>query len=71
MRRIRYSRDADALLVELSDDPIDHAEEAGPLILHYGKDGAIVLVEILDARDFVLGALQGLLKEEESTPANP
>ncbi|MCI0637248.1 MAG: DUF2283 domain-containing protein [Actinobacteria bacterium] len=41
---------------------VDHAEEAGPLILHYAPDGAIVLVEILDARAFVLGAVEGVIK---------
>jgi len=49
MRKITYNADGNALLVELSDQPIDHAEEAGPLILHYAPDGSIVLVEILDA----------------------
>jgi hypothetical protein len=29
MRKMRYSPDVDALLVELSQEPIDHAEESG------------------------------------------
>ncbi len=33
MRKIRYSKDVDALLIELSDKPIDHAEEEGQLII--------------------------------------
>ncbi len=66
MRKITYNADGNALLVELSDQPIDHAEEAGPLILHYAPDGSIVLVEILDAREFVLGAVEGVLKSRNA-----
>lgn len=66
MRKITYNADGNALLVELSDQPIDHAEEARPLILHYAPDGSIVLVEILDARAFVLGAVEGVLKSQDA-----
>ncbi|MBI4338036.1 MAG: DUF2283 domain-containing protein [Chloroflexi bacterium] len=63
--RIKYSPDVDALLVELSPAHIDHAEEAGQFILHFSKAGELVLVEILDARDFVLDSLTSLIKGEE------
>jgi hypothetical protein len=33
--RVRYNRRADILTLELSDAPIVHAEEAGPLIVHF------------------------------------
>ncbi len=65
MTKIRYSKDVDALLIELSDDPIDYAEEKGPLIMHFSKSGEPVLLEILDARDFMLGSLSSLVKETE------
>ncbi len=29
MRKIKYSKDVDALLIELSNKPIDHAENRG------------------------------------------
>ena len=58
MRKITYNADGNALLVELSDQPFDHAEDA--------PDGSIVLVEILDARAFVLGAVQGVLKSQDA-----
>jgi hypothetical protein len=35
MKKIRYSKDVDALLVELSDAPISYAENDGQVILHY------------------------------------
>ncbi|MDK2888818.1 MAG: hypothetical protein PWP72_1696 [Thermoanaerobacter sp.] len=39
MKRIRYSKDVDALLIELSDKTIDYAEDAGQIIVHFSKDG--------------------------------
>ena len=65
MTKIRYSKDVDALLVELSQGTIDHAEESGQLIVHFTKEGEPVLLEILDARDFLLNSLSSLVKETE------
>jgi uncharacterized protein YuzE len=65
MRRIKYSKDVDALLVELSDKPIDYAEEEGQIIVHFTKDGEPVLLEILDAKEFMMGSLTSLLQEKE------
>ncbi|HHT9132790.1 MAG TPA: DUF2283 domain-containing protein [Candidatus Tripitaka californicus] len=65
MRKIRYSKDADAILIELSDKPIDHAEEAGQIIIHFSKEGEPVLLEILDAREFLLNSLSSLVREKE------
>ena len=67
MTRIRYSKDMDILLVELSGEPIDHAEECGQLIVHFSKQGEPVLLEILEAKDFVLSSLSSLMKEAEVT----
>ncbi len=49
MRKIKYSKDVDALLVELSDKQIDYAEEEGHVIIHFSKDGEPVFLEILDS----------------------
>lgn len=65
MRKIKYSKDTDALLIELSDKPIDYAEEEGQVIIHFTKDGEPVLLEILDAKDFVLDSLSSVVKEKE------
>ena len=53
MKKISYSKDVDALLVELSQEPIAYAEEEGQVILHYSPDDKLVLVEILDFRRFM------------------
>ncbi len=65
MRKIKYSKDVDALLIELSDRKIDYAEEVGQMIIHFSKDGEPVLLEILDAKDFLLSSLSSLVKEKE------
>lgn len=65
MRKIRYSKDADAILIELSDKPIDYAEESGQVIIHFSKEGEPVLLEILDAREFLLNSLSSLVREKE------
>jgi hypothetical protein len=63
MRKIRYNKDVDALLIELSDKKIDYAEE-GQMIIHFSKEGEPVL-EILDAKDFIPNSLSSLVKEKE------
>lgn len=50
MKKISYSPDVDALLIELSTDPIAYAEDEGEVILHYSSDNKLVLVEILNFR---------------------
>lgn len=50
MKKISYSKDIDALLIELSNEPIAYAEEEGAVILHYSQNAKLVLVEILDFR---------------------
>ena len=66
MTKIRYSKDADALLIELSDQPIDHAEDTGQFIVHVTGNGEPVLLEVLDAREFVMGALSSVVREVEA-----
>lgn len=64
-KKIRYSKGVNCLLWELSDKPIAYAEEEGPLIIHFSKDGEPVLLEILNAKDFLLNSLSSVVKEEE------
>ncbi|MBM3944802.1 MAG: DUF2283 domain-containing protein [SAR202 cluster bacterium] len=48
MKSIKYSKDADAALIELSHAAIDHAKESGPFIIHFSKNRTPVLLEILN-----------------------
>lgn len=53
MKKISHSKDVDALLIELSKEPIAYAEDEGQVILHYSQDTKLVLVEILDFRHLI------------------
>jgi uncharacterized protein YuzE len=53
MKKIRYSKDVDVLLIELSDDVIAYAEDEGRVILHYSNNEKLVLIEILDFKQFM------------------
>ena len=61
MKITRYSKDVDILMVKVSDEPIAYAEEAERFIVHFSKDGKPVLLEIMDAKDFVLESLDSML----------
>ena len=63
--KVKYSRDVDILLVSLSHDPFDYAEEADGVITHFSAAGKPVLLEIQGAREFLLSSLTSLLKDEE------
>ena len=49
--KVSYNRVDDVLLLEVSGEGIEYAEEVGPLIIHFTKEGKPVLVEILDASE--------------------
>ena len=51
--KIRYSKDVDTLLIELSDEAIAYAEDEGRVILHYSNNEKLVLIEILDFKQFM------------------
>ncbi len=51
--KLRYSRKEDILLIEVSDEPIEYAEEVGNIIVHFTKKEKPVLLEILDASEFL------------------
>ena len=65
--KVKYSRDADILMVWLSNDPFDYAEETDGLITHFSAAGKPVLLEIQGARDFLLGSITSLVKDSEVT----
>lgn len=68
MPKITYSPDVEALLIELSDKPIDHAKEIdSTTIVHYARDGEPVLLEILDAKRFILTILEKVLTPQTPT----
>ena len=69
MRKIKYSKNVDALFIEFSNKKIDHVEEEGQVIIHFSEDDEPVLLEILDAKEFVLNSLESVMQEKELTMA--
>ena len=51
--KVTYSKDEDILMYEVSDEPIDYAEEMDSVIVHFTKSGKPVLLEVLNASDFL------------------
>ncbi len=51
--KVQYNRNDDVLLLQLSDGKIDHAEENDGVIVHFSPQDHPVLIEILEASDFV------------------
>ena len=62
MEIIRYSKDVDILMVKVSDDRIGYAEEAGGVIVHFSEDDKPVLLEIQDAKEFVMQSYDRVFK---------
>jgi len=51
--KVQYNREDDVLLIHLSEGKIDHAEEVDGLIVHFSPEDRPVLLEVLDASDFL------------------
>ena len=50
--KINYSQDVDILLIRLSSEPADYADEANGVITHFSTDGKPVLLGIQGAKEF-------------------
>ncbi|MBI4999578.1 DUF2283 domain-containing protein [Candidatus Gottesmanbacteria bacterium] len=59
----KYDPENDILLIKLSQESIDFAEEAGDLIVHFTKEQKPVLLEILHAKNFLGKISQTLPKD--------
>jgi hypothetical protein len=62
---VKYSQGVDILLVRLSDEPFDYAEETNGVIAHFSSEGKPVLLEVQGAREFLLSSITNLVNWEE------
>lgn len=63
--KLNYDRTEDILTIETGEDGIlDHAEQVGDFIAHFSQDGRLLILEILDASEF----LSELFKSTLRTP---
>ena len=51
--KFRYDKKDDALMIWLSKEPVDFAEQNKGLIVHFSKKNKPILIEILDAYKFL------------------
>jgi uncharacterized protein YuzE len=65
--KIKYSRDVDILTLELDETlTIDHAEHVGQTIVHLSPDNQPVLIEIMDAREFVTTLVDAVMQPDSA-----
>ena len=64
--KLSYDREEDILTIEmLSDEAIDNAEQVGPFIAHFTATNRLVLLEVLDASEFLSQAILATLHREK------
>ena len=61
----KYIKEADILIIILANEKIEYTEQAGPINIHFSIDKKPVLIEILDAKDFLSKALDFTKKAED------
>jgi len=69
--KISYEPEADVLMWEVADKPIDFAKEIGNIVVHFTKNNIPVLIEILEASKFLAKAKSLVQKDRVpvKTPA--
>ena len=61
--KIRYDHEDDVLMIWLAEGKIvDHAEQTGNSILHLTEQGEPILLEILNAHDFILNVVRAAIQ---------
>ena len=62
--KISYEPEADVLMWEITNKPVDFAKEIGNVIVHFTKNNIPVLIEFLEASKFLAKA-KNLVKKGE------
>ena len=64
--KISYEPEADVLMWEITNKPIDFAKEIGNVVVHFTKNNIPVLIEILEASKFLARAKNLVEKDKIS-----
>lgn len=51
--KVKYDKKEDVMSVWFSDKPVDYAEQSKSMIMHFSKDNKPVLMEVLNAVEFL------------------
>ena len=65
--KFRYSPEVDILMVDVSEEAYGYGEDSEGVIVHHGKDGSPLGLEILDGKLFVMYANASLVTGLEAT----
>lgn len=68
--KYEYDSKTDILLIKLSGEKPDFAEERAGIITHYNKDGKPIELEILDASRAVLNIVEAVFKGKKAPAAS-
>jgi uncharacterized protein YuzE len=64
--KLNYNRTDDVLTIETSSGGVvDHAEQTDSLIAHFSREGQLLVLEILDASDFLSSLVKVAVKGQE------
>ena len=64
--KISYDREEDISMIEIKYKvTIDHAEQTDSFIMHYDLDGEVLLIEILDASEFLSSLIKATIRGKE------
>ncbi|MBI4277525.1 MAG: DUF2283 domain-containing protein [Armatimonadetes bacterium] len=70
--KLRYNREEDILTIEIAGEgKVDHAEHSGPFIAHLSPEGKLLLLEILDASEFLSSLVRVSLRGTEEELPSP
>jgi uncharacterized protein YuzE len=63
--KIKYDNDSDVMTIVVKEKgKLSHAEEVGDMVMHIGKDGEPLFLEILNASKIVPLMVKSLAKKE-------
>ena len=63
--KVKYNREADVLVLVLSDEKPDFGEQSGDVITHYNKAGKPIEIEFLSASKTALNIIKPILSREK------
>lgn len=65
--KYKYDKVTDILIIEMSEESPDFAEQKGNIIAHYNKNGKPIEIEILDASDTASKIINLILASKKTT----
>lgn len=68
--KISYEPEADVLMWEITNKPIDFAKEIGNVVVHFTRNNIPVLIEILEASKFLI-KVKALVRKDKISIKTP